>query len=123
MEDATRTSTAPSDNRGTTVHPDPSMGEFRALLQCVGAGETCLYCMQPSRTFVVEHPDGPHPAAEAALQYGQERARNVFGASVHRVLVEGRPAGPWQSVPVVTPMDRYHAASEAVRAAFEESEV
>lgn len=70
--------------------------QFRARLECTQ--DPCAYCARPATAFGVNHPDGPFASEELARAYGQGMASNVYGASVHRVLIERRTVGAWERV-------------------------
>lgn len=72
--------------------------EYRALIEC--DSDPCTYCRGPRRRRAQNHPGGPFPTAEAAHAHGWGMAHNVYGASAHRVLVEGRQVGPWNAIDV-----------------------
>lgn len=70
--------------------------EFRGTVTC--SESPCTYCSDQGRTVVVAHPSGPFLTYEAAIEHARVMARNVYGASTHRVGVERRRVGIWREV-------------------------
>lgn len=65
--------------------------EYRAVVVC--SSDPCSYCRQPATEHVQEAFTALRE--QDAREHGQAMARNVYGASVHRVRVQRRTVTEW----------------------------
>ena len=68
--------------------------EYRAIIECTE--DPCTYCRNPAARIKTLPVFG---TAREARAHGQDMARNVYGASVHRVVVERRSVSEWAVAP------------------------
>ena len=73
--------------------PEGSTMEHQAVIECTQ--DPCSYCRTGAARRVAAHSQGPFSTPEAAGEHGLAIARNVYGASTHRVLVSSRVVSPW----------------------------
>lgn len=68
------------------------MKQFRAIVSC--KEDPCKYCRRPAASFpLIEKPTRLEAEAHASAAL-----KNIYGGSAHKIEIEWREVGEWESV-------------------------